>query len=135
MNVTSTAGWRALALVLGALAGVASAQGHGGGGPPPVIPAEAQQACSGLADGTACQFTVDGQAVTGTCRTGPQGEAAACFPPHRAPPPEAFQACSGLQEGEACTVAFRGTAMSGTCRSGPQGSALSCAPSGPPPQH
>jgi hypothetical protein len=133
MNLTITV--RCLALAVGTLAGIASAQGHdGGGSPPPAIPAEAQQACAGLADGTACQFTMDGRAVTGTCRTGPQGETAACFPPHRAPPAEAFQACSGLQEGATCTVEFQGRAMAGTCRSGPPGSAVACAPGGPPPR-
>jgi hypothetical protein len=86
MDVTSTAGWRALALVLGALAGVASAQGHGGGGPPPVIPAEAQQACSGLQEGEACTVAFRGTAMSGTCRSGPQGSALSCAP--SGPPPQ-----------------------------------------------
>jgi hypothetical protein len=131
MTLPRTARW--LVVLAGTLAGIASAQGHGGG-PPPPMPAESFRACSGAVDGTACQFTVDGRTMTGTCRTGPQGEAAACVPPHRAPPPEAFQACSGLQDGAACTVSLQGGSMAGTCRSGPQGGSLACAPSGPPPQ-
>jgi hypothetical protein len=125
---------RGLALLAGTLAGIAQAQGHGGGAPPPPLPAESFQACSGITDGTACQFTVEGRTVTGTCHPGPQGEASACMPAHRGPPPEAFQACSGLQEGSACSLTFQGNSMAGTCRSGPQGGGLACAPSGPPPQ-
>jgi len=103
-------------------------------GPPP----EALQACASLQVGATCSFSRDGRETTGTCRTGPNGEAAACVPDHPGhgfgPPPEAFQACSGLSAGAACSVAHDGTTMEGTCRSGPPGSQLACAPSGPPPQ-
>lgn len=130
MTIRGSVRW--LALLSGALAGIAQAQGNGG--EPPPIPTESFQACSGAAEGTACQFTVYGRTLAGTCRTGPQGEAAACLPPHPGPPPEAFQACSGLSEGASCSVSFRGSPMAGTCRTGPQGGTLACAPSGPPPQ-
>src|SRR5713226_8264827 len=50
----------------------------------PSPPPEAVQACSGLQDGAPCSFTHHNHEVSGTCRTGPQGEAAACLPsgPH-----------------------------------------------------
>jgi len=99
-------------------------------------PPEALQACASLAEGAACTFSLGDQSVSGTCRTGPHGEAAACMPaqpPHHGPPPEAFEACNGLSEGQTCTVSFQGGSMSGACRSGPDGGALACAPNGPPP--
>jgi hypothetical protein len=105
-------------------------------GPPPAPPPEALQACQGVQDGAACTFTSGDSDVTGTCRTGPDGQASACFParPH-GPPPEAFQACQSLAEGTACTVTLHGQSMSGTCRSGPRGGErLACAPVRPPGQ-
>ncbi len=99
-------------------------------GAPPAPPAEAIQACSGLADGAPCGFTMGDRQLTGTCRTGPQGEPAACVPPrHHGPPPEAFAACQGLAAGDACAVAFHGQQVTGSCRTGPDGPGqLACAP-------
>jgi hypothetical protein len=45
---------------------------------------EALQACSGLEQGAPCNFTRDGNQVTGTCRSRP-GKPAACRPSHSAP--------------------------------------------------
>lgn len=54
----------------------------GRGGPQGGPPAEATQACASLTEGAACSFTGGrGEAVTGTCATPPQGDAAlACKP-------------------------------------------------------
>jgi hypothetical protein len=118
--------------------GAPGARADDGSGPPrgapPAPPAEAIQACSGLADGAACGFTMGDHQLAGTCRTGPQGEPAACMPPRRhGPPPEAFAACQGLAAGDACTVAFQGQQVTGSCRAGPDGQArLACAPPRPP---
>ncbi len=60
--------------------------GHGGKGPHGPPPAESLAACVGLTDGTACGFTHDGNNLTGTCRTGPNGEAIACLPARPAAP-------------------------------------------------
>jgi len=53
------------------------AKGHHHGPPP-----EAIQACSGHQDGDSCTFTHAGREITGSCRTGPDGKNAACFPAH-----------------------------------------------------
>jgi hypothetical protein len=97
-------------------------------------PPESIQACSGIQEGATCSFTMGERAVTGTCRIGPDGQAAACMPAHhRGPPPEAFQACQGLAEGATCSVSFHGQDVAGTCRTGPGGEgALACAPPRPP---
>jgi hypothetical protein len=128
---------------ISALAGVAwgggarAAQGDG----PPAPPPEAIQACSGLAEGASCSVTwSDGSGMAGTCRSGPQGEPAACMPersPRGAfrPPPEAIRACASLGEGAACTFTLPdGHQLSGACRAAPDGSGTACAPGGPPPQ-
>ena len=57
--------------------------GMGHRGPPP----EALAACSGKAESDACSVTLRGQAMTGTCRKGPGGEAVACMPAGMGPPP------------------------------------------------
>lgn len=115
----------------------APALAAGGSGPPPVPPPEAVQACSAVQEGAACRFTMGDRVVTGTCVSGPEGQAAACMPPHHpGPPPEAFEACQGLSEGAACSVTFHDMAMTGTCRTGPGGQgALACAPAAKPPRH
>lgn len=99
-------------------------------------PAEALSACSGLSNGTACGFTLDGKNLTGTCRTGPGGEAAACMPEgghHRGPPQEAVTACSGQTSGATCSFTHGERTVEGTCRSGPHGGdTLACAPAGGP---
>jgi len=102
----------------------------------PSPPPEAVQACSGLQDGAPCSFTHHNHEVSGTCRTGPQGEAAACFPSgphhgHHGPPPEALQACNGLQDGATCSFTHNGREISGTCRTGPDGKGPACFPSHP----
>lgn len=49
-------------------------------GPPP---AEAIEACKGLADGASCTAEVNGRSTEGTCRKGPDSSAElACMPPH-----------------------------------------------------
>ncbi|HEX7488087.1 MAG TPA: hypothetical protein VF341_04230 [Anaeromyxobacteraceae bacterium] len=113
----------------------------GAEGAPPAPPAEALQACASAQVGATCSFTAqDGRQVSGTCRSGPRGEAAACMPagPHRGhhgPPPEALQACSGAQAEASCSFALPdGVQVAGTCRAGPDGAALACAPSQPPPR-
>ncbi len=100
-------------------------------------PPEALQACSGLQDGAPCSFTHHNHEVSGTCRTGPQGEAAACLPSgphhgHHGPPPEALQACTGLQDGATCSFTHNGHEISGTCRTGPDGKGPACFPTHPP---
>jgi hypothetical protein len=121
------------ALALGSLVALADDPAPRPHGPPP----ESLQACGGIQEGAACSFTMGDQAVTGTCRTGPDGQATACIPAHhRGPPPEAFQACQGLAEGASCSVTFHGQDMAGTCRTGPDGQgALACAPARTPPAH
>ncbi len=103
-------------------------------GSPPAPPPEALQACQGAQDGATCSFTVGDRRLAGTCRTGPEGQAPACLPPHRhGPPPEAFQACASLAEGAACAIDFHGQSMAGTCRVPPRGDGpLACAPARPP---
>jgi hypothetical protein len=116
---------------------LAQEPGHGRRhGPPP----EAFQACQGVQDGAACTVTFgDGRQLTGTCRTGPQGEPAACMPDrppggHHGPSPEAVTACSGSQAGTTCSFAAPdGKQLQGTCRAGPDGATVACAPDGPPP--
>ena len=120
--------WFSLAVL--ALAGPGQARAHGG------PPAEALQACASLEVGSTCSFTLDGRELSGTCRAGPNGEAAACMPaghPH-GPPPEAFQACASLAAGATCSVTMGGNQVEGTCRAGPDGGALACAPARPPGQ-
>jgi hypothetical protein len=111
--------------------------GHGGHRQPPP---EAFQACSGQPEGAACTVTFgDGRQLAGLCRTGPQGEAAACMPDRppggrHGPPPEAVSACSALQAGATCSFAAPdGMQLTGTCRAGPDGATVACAPEGPPP--
>jgi hypothetical protein len=114
-----------LALVLGSAAAMADDAPQR----PRAAPPEAIQACSGAQEGGACEFTMGDRALSGTCRTGPDGQAA-CLPPHpHGPPPEAFQACQGLTAGASCSVTFHDQTMGGTCRTGPDGKgALACAP-------
>ncbi|MGC4121445.1 MAG: hypothetical protein QM765_44095 [Myxococcales bacterium] len=50
---------------------------HGGHHGPP---AAALDACKSLRDGDSCSFSLDGRSVTGSCRTGPEGQSAACLP-------------------------------------------------------
>jgi hypothetical protein len=58
-------------------------------------PPEALAACNGQQDGASCQFTSPrGDTIAGICRTGPQGEPAACLPKN--PPP--FGPGPGAQE-------------------------------------
>ena len=45
-------------------------------GPPPA----ALDACKSLRDGDTCSFSIDGREVKGSCRTGPEGQPAACLP-------------------------------------------------------
>ena len=102
-------------------------------------PQEALTACSGLHEGSACGFTFNGTNLTGQCRKGPSGEAAACFPEggrHHGPPPEAVEACNGKSEGTACTVSFDGKSLNGTCSNGPHRSdTIACRPEGGPGGH
>jgi hypothetical protein len=49
-------------------------------------PPEALEACRNQQEGATCQFTSPrGDTIAGVCRTGPQGEPAACLPKN--PPP------------------------------------------------
>ena len=130
-----TSGFMSCALLAGlAFAGVQSASASG----PPrghhPLPPEAIQACSGLAEGAACSFTMGQHSVTGVCRAGPQDQAVACAPdgPPPALPQEAIQACSGLTEGAACSFTLDGRTMNGECHQGPDGAAIACGPGQPP---
>jgi hypothetical protein len=98
-------------------------------GPPP----ESLAACQGQADGASCNFTIEGHALSGTCRTHPQSGTIACAPAgmHQGPPPEALAACASLASGAACTVSFNGQTLEGTCVGGPSGEALACRPPRP----
>jgi len=102
---------------------------------PPGPPEEAITACSSLAEGASCTFALQGTSVSGTCRKGPPGLPAACFPaggPPHGPPPEAVAACSGMEEGAECAVTLGGDTLDGTCRSGPNGESRACFPIRPP---
>lgn len=129
-TLLAACGLAALSVVLARYANAEDAPKHQW--PPP----EALQACSGLQDGAPCSFTHHDHQVSGTCRTGPQGEAPACFPTkpfygHHSPPPEALQACSGLQDGTACSFTHNGHEISGTCRTAPDGKGPACLPTHP----
>jgi hypothetical protein len=100
-------------------------------------PLEALQACSGLQEGATCSFTLGDKQISGTCRTGPTGEAAACLPSghprgHFGPPPEAVQACSNLENGAGCSFTLHGHEISGACQQNPEGTRV-CRPQGAPP--
>ena len=121
-----------LALAVGGAAW-ASSDFHG---PPP----EAIEACSGLQENATCSVTFpDQRTVSGTCHSGPRGEAAACMPAggpgghHHGPPPEALQACEGAQSGARCSFTQHGEARTGTCVPGPQDQAAACMPANMPP--
>ncbi|MGV3624214.1 MAG: hypothetical protein ACO1OB_25575 [Archangium sp.] len=126
---------RLVLLSVFAVSTVALAQPRGG------PPQESITACSGLNEGTACGFTHDGNNLTGTCRNGPNGEAAACRPEggpgggrHRGPPQEAVTACSGKSASATCSFTHHDRTVEGTCRTGPESESLACAPAhrGPP---
>ena len=57
------------------------------GGPPHGPPPEALEACSGMEEGAPCAVTLGGNTLDGVCRSGPHGEARACFPSKRPPAP------------------------------------------------
>ena len=75
--------------------------------------------------------------LSGSCRTGPQGEPAACMPAHPLPPPEAFEACSGLSDGANCTIRHGDLTLTSHTRRARLGGTnnVACAPGGgsPPP--
>ena len=107
-------------------------------------PAEAITACAGLSEGTSCGFTVNGNNLTGTCRVGPNNEAAACRPAggRHGPPPEALEVCKGQNGGAACTFTLGDKTVTGTCAAG-HSDELACRPAdegpgghhrGPPPE-
>lgn len=100
-------------------------------------PAEAIAACANLRADDTCSFSHHGRDLTGTCRTGPDGQGQlACAPKdmpgrdgHRGPPAEAFTACASLKAGDACTVTLGDKTIEGLCRTGPDGQGkLACAP-------
>jgi len=71
----------ALLLALSTLALAQSSEGVARRGPPP----ESLAACTGLAEGTSCGFTVDGRNLTGSCRAGPnKGLRHVCLKAHAA---------------------------------------------------
>lgn len=98
-------------------------------------PPEAFAACDGLAAAADCSFTIDGRAIEGTCRTGPDADSPlACAPPPPPLPQEAIDACAGGTAGDTCSFDHDGHTIDGTCRNGPDGSGvLACAPANPPP--
>lgn len=80
-------------------------------------PEEAFSACEESSEGDACSFSIDGDAVSGTCRTArhaSDGELV-CVPD---PPSELSEACEGLAEGDTCsfTDPRSGDSIEGTCR-------------------
>ena len=111
-----------------ASAGIESAAKTSGDHPMP--PAEALAACTSSAAGDSCAFDVDGHHVTGTCRTGPDGDGPlACAPAHLPPPPEALAACASSSAGASCAFDLDDHHVDGTCRNGPDGNGpLACAP-------
>ncbi len=134
---------RLSAVVFFAVSSIALAQNERRGPPP-----QSLAACAGLTEGTACAFTIDGNNLTGTCRTGPNKEAVACLPEggprgHHGPPPQAVEACKGLSANAACTVRFGDKSVAGTCFAGGPSNELACRPAdgerhghhrGPPPE-
>ena len=122
--------------------------GHGPGGGPMGPPQVAIDACASLAADAACTFAGrDGETVTGTCKTGPDGSSTlACAPAGgpggpggpdgegMGPPQAAIDACASLAADAACTFTDpMGTDVTGTCKTGPDGSSpLACAPAGGP---
>jgi hypothetical protein len=113
----------------------ADAQGPGSGRPCGPPPQEAIDACAELAADAACSFTHDGHAVTGTCKSGPDGDGPlACAPTPPPPPQEAIDACAGAAAGDACSFTHDDHDIDGTCKAGPDGNGeLACAPAQPPP--
>jgi hypothetical protein len=105
---------------------------HGHLGPPRV----AVTACEGLAADAACSFELDGHALEGACRNGPDGRAPlACAPANLPPPPhmpprEAFDACTGLAADASCSFELDGHGIDGVCWAPPDraGAPLACAP-------
>lgn len=105
-------------------------------GPPP---AEAVSACTGKVDGATCSFKLGDRDASGTCRTGPRGETAACRPDHgpggpgghHGPPQEALAACAGKTAGTACSFTKDNKTASGICQNGPRGEVAACMPPRP----
>lgn len=133
-------GWKlsiaAAAALLAATSSTAFAQPRGGPGEPGRRPPqEALDACARLKAGDACSFTMNGRAVTGTCR-GPADKPAACAPDdlppppegHRGPPQEALDACKGLRDGDTCSFSVDEHDVKGSCRACPRDGTLACAP-------
>jgi hypothetical protein len=124
-----------------ALSGLALAQSNGepGDGLPRGPPPEALQACSGLQENATCSVTFGDHTMTGTCHSGPQGEAAACMPSggppggghHHGPPQEALDACNGVQTGASCSFIHQGETRTGTCQPGPDNLPAACMPPRP----
>jgi hypothetical protein len=95
-------------------------------------PKEAFTACESHSAGDACQVTFGERTMKGTCRKGPDDQAALSCRPDRppGPPPAAIDACQGKASGDTCSVTGPdGGTHDGTCRTRHDGNGpLACAP-------
>lgn len=130
-----------------------------GMGPRRGPPQEAIAACASLTADAACSFTIDGQAMTGTCGERRNGSGLVCRPAgmgpgsgqcmgggncgggkgmgmgmgRHGPPAEALAACKNLSASTACSFQGRnGQTIQGTCLNRPMGGEMVCHPNGAP---
>lgn len=105
-------------------------------------PQEAIDACSGKSANDSCDFTMNGNAVTGYCRSRPNG-VLTCFRSNRGPggmfgngtqgrfggglPQEAVDACAGKSGNDTCQFKMNETMIQGSCRARRSGN-MTCIP-------
>ena len=86
---------------------------------------ESINACSGKTEGSSCQFNLNQETITGTCRNMASGQMVCSSDRMRQGPGgnrtgfmvEAIEACSGKLEGEVCTFKINERIIEGTCTS------------------